>query len=68
MMMRVDQAGNHDVRARIARLDRLYPDAFALHPIRGYAEKTRRQEARRDRERTCLGRQDAADCDACAAR
>jgi hypothetical protein len=29
----------HDVRARIARLDRMYPDAFALHPIRGYAEE-----------------------------
>jgi tetratricopeptide (TPR) repeat protein len=28
-----------DVRARIARLDRTYPDAFALLPIRGYAEE-----------------------------
>ncbi|HEX8424406.1 MAG TPA: CRTAC1 family protein, partial [Pyrinomonadaceae bacterium] len=27
----------HDVLARIARLDRRYPDDFALEPIRGYA-------------------------------
>ncbi|HZH90632.1 MAG TPA: FG-GAP-like repeat-containing protein [Pyrinomonadaceae bacterium] len=27
----------HDVSARIARLDRTYPDDFALEPIRGYA-------------------------------
>ncbi len=27
----------HDVGARIARLDRSYPDDFALEPIRGYA-------------------------------
>jgi tetratricopeptide (TPR) repeat protein len=27
----------HDVAARIARLDRSYPDDFALEPIRGYA-------------------------------
>ena len=28
----------HDVRARIARLDRRYPDDFRLGPVRGYAE------------------------------
>ncbi|HEX8180526.1 MAG TPA: FG-GAP-like repeat-containing protein [Pyrinomonadaceae bacterium] len=27
----------HDVRAQIAKLDRLYPDDFTRHPIRGYA-------------------------------
>ncbi|HYY42689.1 MAG TPA: hypothetical protein VE775_08170, partial [Pyrinomonadaceae bacterium] len=27
----------HDVRAQIAKLDRLYPDDFKRHPIRGYA-------------------------------
>ncbi|HEY1404239.1 MAG TPA: hypothetical protein VGB05_08945, partial [Pyrinomonadaceae bacterium] len=27
----------HDVGARIARLDRSYPDDFALEPVRGYA-------------------------------
>jgi tetratricopeptide (TPR) repeat protein len=32
----VDEHG-HDVRARIAELDRSYPDDFALEPIRGYA-------------------------------
>ena len=29
----------HDVTARIARLDRQYPDDFELHKIRGYADK-----------------------------
>jgi tetratricopeptide (TPR) repeat protein len=29
----------HDVLARIEKLDRLYPDDFALHSIRGYAER-----------------------------
>jgi Tfp pilus assembly protein PilF len=29
----------HDVLSRVARLDRQYPDDFALHKIRGYAEK-----------------------------
>jgi len=29
----------HDVSARIAKLDRQYPDDFELHKIRGYAEK-----------------------------
>ena len=32
----VDEHG-HDVRARIAELDRSYPDDFALEPLRGYA-------------------------------
>ena len=30
---------NRDVLARIEKLDRKYPDDFALHPIRGYAEQ-----------------------------
>jgi Tfp pilus assembly protein PilF len=34
----VDDHG-HDVLSRIAKLDRQYPDDFALHKIRGYAEK-----------------------------
>ena len=34
----IDDHG-HDVSARIAKLDRQYPDDFALHKIRGYAEK-----------------------------
>lgn len=34
----VDDQG-HDVLSRIARLDRRYPDDFALHKIRGYAQK-----------------------------
>jgi tetratricopeptide (TPR) repeat protein len=29
----------HDVLSRVAQLDRQYPDDFALHKIRGYAEK-----------------------------
>jgi cytochrome c-type biogenesis protein CcmH/NrfG len=33
----VDEHG-HDVTDRIARLDRVYPDDFGLHRIRGYAE------------------------------
>jgi hypothetical protein len=33
----VDEHG-HDVLARIARLDREYPDDFPLQPIRGYAK------------------------------
>jgi tetratricopeptide (TPR) repeat protein len=33
----VDEHG-HDVLARIARLDREYPDDFPLYPIRGYAK------------------------------
>jgi Tfp pilus assembly protein PilF len=34
----IDEHG-HDVRARIARLDREYPDDFKLHSIRGYADE-----------------------------
>ncbi|HSL55801.1 MAG TPA: FG-GAP-like repeat-containing protein, partial [Pyrinomonadaceae bacterium] len=34
----VDEHG-HDVLARIARVDREYPDDFKLHAIRGYADK-----------------------------
>jgi tetratricopeptide (TPR) repeat protein len=34
----VDEHG-HDVRSKIAALDRQYPDDFALLPIRGYAEE-----------------------------
>lgn len=29
----------HDVRSRIARIDRVYPDDFRAYPIRGYAEE-----------------------------
>ena len=34
----VDDHG-HDVLSRIAKLDRQFPDDFALHKIRGYAEE-----------------------------
>jgi tetratricopeptide (TPR) repeat protein len=34
----IDEHG-HDVRARIANVDRQYPDDFKLHQIRGYAEE-----------------------------
>jgi Flp pilus assembly protein TadD len=34
----LDEHG-HDVLARVARLDRSYPDDFKLHRIRGYAEE-----------------------------
>ena len=34
----IDEHG-HDVTARIAQIDRQYPDDFKLHPIRGYADE-----------------------------
>jgi len=34
----IDEHG-HDIRARIAQLDRTYPDDFALQRIRGYAQE-----------------------------
>ena len=36
MVKATDDTG-HDVTARLARIDRQYPDGFALDPIRGYA-------------------------------